>query len=55
MAPGDRVVYLERPDWGVGTVERPVPGGLLFVTFPEGMDDTFHPQELETVKVKAAA
>jgi hypothetical protein len=58
MSPGSRVVYLERPDWGIGIVEFVAPNGLLTVSFEvrgRPFSSDFGPFELEMAERAQAA
>lgn len=54
MRAGDKVIYIARPSWGLGTIMYLETGGRLLVVFDNGVEDVFHPQELETAELKAA-
>jgi hypothetical protein len=55
MKAGDHVVYLADPTlYGVGTIERTLPGGRIVVRFEDvDGEEQFAPEELELAEVWA--
>lgn len=48
MKAGDTIVYVPDPClFGLGTVERTLPNGMIVCRFDDGQEETFSPHELE--------